>query len=86
MAAANFAEFYVRRHVVVHGDAVQTAQNIAASSGLFRLGIASDLITLACDVVLVAALYVILTAWVSPEKIPSALPPAIAQPPRNARE
>jgi len=60
MATANFAEFYVRRHVLVHGDALQTARNIAASAPLFRLGLASDLLTLACDIVLVAALYVVL--------------------------
>jgi hypothetical protein len=60
MATANFAEFYVRRHVLVHGDALQTARNIAASAPLFRLGLASDLLTLACDIALVAALYVVL--------------------------
>ncbi len=60
MVTANFAEFYVRRQLIVPGDATLTAQNIAASAQLFRLGIISDLATLVCDVTLVAALYVVL--------------------------
>jgi hypothetical protein len=60
MMAANFAEFYVRGRILVQGDAVQTARNIAASAGLFRLGLASDLLMLAGEGVLVVALYVIL--------------------------
>ncbi len=60
MVTANFAEFYVRRQLIVPGDALLTAQHIAASAQLFRLGIVSDMATLVCDVILVAALYVIL--------------------------
>jgi hypothetical protein len=60
MVTANCAEFYVRGRLIVPGDAVQTATNIAASPGLFRLGIASDLITFAGDAVLVVALYIVL--------------------------
>jgi hypothetical protein len=57
---ANFAEFYVRHQLIVPGDALLTAKNIAASAQLFRLGIVSDMATLVCDVILIAALYVIL--------------------------
>ena len=38
MVPAVFAEFYARDRVIVSGDAVQTARNIAASERLFRLG------------------------------------------------
>ncbi len=60
MATANFAEFYARGRLIVFGDAVQTAKNIAASERLFRLGIVSNLITFASVVILVAALYFVL--------------------------
>ena len=57
---ANLVEFYVRRQIIVRGDAMQTARNIAASENLFRLGIAGDLAVLACDVILIVALYILL--------------------------
>lgn len=60
LVTANFAEFYVRGHLIVSDDAAQTARNIVAHELLFRLGIASDLITYAADAVLVVGLYVIL--------------------------
>ena len=60
MAAANSVEFYMRSRVIVPGDAVQTAVNIAASGQLFRLVIAGDLLILAAEVMLAVALYVIL--------------------------
>jgi hypothetical protein len=62
MATAIFGELYVRGQLIVRGDAVQTATNIAASERLFRLGIVSDLITFAGVVMLVWALYVVLSA------------------------
>lgn len=52
--------FYVRGHVVVPGNAVETAHNIMASELLFRLGIASDLFTFVTDIVLITAIYVVL--------------------------
>jgi hypothetical protein len=58
--AANLTEFYVRRQMMVPGDAVQTAMNIAAHAQLFRIGVAGDLLMLAGNLVLVAALYVVL--------------------------
>ena len=60
MVTGIFAEFYARGSLIVRGDAVQTARNILASERLFRIGIASDLITFAGDVILVWALYVVL--------------------------
>ena len=57
---ANLTEFYVRRQMMVPGDAVQTAMNIAAHEQLFRIGIAGDLIMLAANAMLAVALYVIL--------------------------
>jgi hypothetical protein len=60
MATAIFAQMYVRGRLLVRGDAVQTARNIAASERLFRLGLAFDLITVLGVIVLVWALYVVL--------------------------
>ncbi len=60
MVTAFFGEFYAHGALIVRGDAVQTARNIAASERLFRIGTVSNLITFAGDVVLVLALYVVL--------------------------
>ena len=60
MATGIFGESYVRGQLIVGGDAVQTARNIAASERLFRISIASDLITVVGAVILVWALYVVL--------------------------
>lgn len=60
IVTANLTEFYVRRQMIVHGDAVQTARNIAAHEQLFRIGIAGDLLMFAGNVALVVALYVVL--------------------------
>lgn len=57
---ANLVEFYVRRKLIVPADALRTATNIAQHEQLFRLGITTDLIMLAANVMLVVALYVIL--------------------------
>jgi len=58
-ATAIFA-FSVRGKLIVPRDAVQTATNIAASERLFRIAIATELITVVGVVVLVWGLYVIL--------------------------
>ena len=60
MVTSIFAYSYVRGQLIVRGDAVQTAWNIAASEQLFRIGIVSDLIMVAGVVMLVWALYVVL--------------------------
>lgn len=52
--------FYARGQVYARGDAVQTAKNMAASERIFRIGIVSELITVAGVVMLVVALYAIL--------------------------
>lgn len=57
---AIFAEFYVRGHLIAFDNAAQTAQNIMTHERLFRLGIASNLMVFAVDVVLIMALYVVL--------------------------
>jgi hypothetical protein len=60
MVTANFAEFYARGRLIVDGDAVRTAKNIAASERLFRFGTVNNLITFASVVILLLALYVVL--------------------------
>ena len=60
MITAIFTEFYAHGQLIVHGDGLQTARNMVAYERLFRIGIASDLITFAGDVILVLALYVVL--------------------------
>ena len=60
LVAGVFAEFYVRYRLVVSANPAQTAQNILAHEGLFRLGVVANLTTFAADVVLITALYVVL--------------------------
>ena len=57
-----FAEFIVRSSFIVPGNPAATASNIAASESLFRIGIASDLIMIICDVALALLFYVLLRA------------------------
>jgi Domain of unknown function (DUF4386) len=52
-----FAMGYVPSKLIVHGDAAATANNIAASETLFRLGIAAQLIGMAGFVFVALALY-----------------------------
>ena len=59
MAISIFGES-IRGQLIVAHDAVQTAANIAASEGLFRLSIVGDLVVYVCDIVLFWSLYVIL--------------------------
>ena len=60
MATSMFAELYARGPLIVRGDAVQTAINIAASERLFRISTVIHLITFASDAMVGVALYVIL--------------------------
>ncbi len=60
MATAIFGESFVRGSLIVRGDATQTAQNIIGSERLFRISVATDLVTFTGVVVLVWALYVLL--------------------------
>ena len=57
---AGFAEGYVRTGALVPGDPSATAQNILASEGIFRLGLASDLLAFVFDAIVAVLLYVIL--------------------------
>src|SRR5690606_3756974 len=59
-ALAVFVHFYVPGQLIVAGDAVTTAENLRASSGLFRVGIAAELLLLLCEVALSLILYVLL--------------------------
>lgn len=52
--------FYVRSRLFVLGDAAQMARNVAASARLFRVGVATELLTVVGVVVLLWALYVAL--------------------------
>ncbi len=57
---APFAQFGVLQSLVVPADAAATVNNIVASEGLFRSGIAAFLIVIMLDVVVAWALYVLL--------------------------
>ncbi|NIR45233.1 MAG: DUF4386 domain-containing protein [Gemmatimonadetes bacterium] len=60
LAAAVLGEYFVRASLIVRGDPTQTAQNIIEHERLFRIGIASDLVSFTGIVVLTLALYVLL--------------------------
>src|SRR5215469_709790 len=60
MALSIFSQVFVLDRLVVEGDARATAENILASEGLFRLGIAIDVIIAASDVVIAWAFYELL--------------------------
>ena len=58
---AGSAEFFIRMQLIVPGDAATTANNILDSEGLFKIGIALDLIVQALiEPVMILALYVLL--------------------------
>ena len=52
-----FAMGYVPGKLIVHGNAMATANNISASETLFRLGIAGELIGMAGFIFVALALY-----------------------------
>lgn len=53
-------EVYLRSPLIVHSDAVQTARNVVASERQFRLSIVSGLMTVAAEIILLVALYIVL--------------------------
>jgi Domain of unknown function (DUF4386) len=57
---APFANFYVLGNLVVANDAKATAENIVASSGLFRIGITCFLVVAVLDVIVAWSLHVLL--------------------------
>lgn len=54
-----FGESYVRGTLVVAGDAAATAQNIVASSALWRVGIFSDLMMQVLDIPIIVLMYLL---------------------------
>src|SRR6476661_8632054 len=60
IVAGTLGELFVRGKLIVSGDPVATANNIAASPLLWRIGIAGDLLMHVCDVPLMMILYVLL--------------------------
>ena len=56
---AVFAEFFVRTALFVPGDVTATVNNIMENDLLFRIGIISWIVVVACDVVVTWALYVL---------------------------
>lgn len=61
MATSMFAEFFTRAPLIVSGDGIQTAINIAEHQQMFRIGSVIHLLTFASDAVIAVALYVILS-------------------------
>jgi hypothetical protein len=55
-----FSMMYVPSRVIVAGDAAATVANLAASEGLFRVGLLSDALIVVTEIALTAALYVLL--------------------------
>ena len=62
MAVSIFSQSYVLGRIVVSGDAAATAGNLAQSEGLYRLGVALDVLTFVSDVVIAWAFYELLRA------------------------
>ena len=59
---AGFAVFGAIAPQITPGDATRTAQDIAASQGVFRLGIAGLMIVVILDVIVATALYILFAA------------------------
>jgi len=57
---APFSMIYVPTTLIVPGDAATTTQQIAAATGLFRLGMASDAVVFLLEIGLTVLLYVLL--------------------------
>jgi len=57
---AGFSQGFVRSGLIVPGDAAETAKNIIASEGLFRIGFVSDIIAFLSDAAVSILLYILL--------------------------
>jgi Domain of unknown function (DUF4386) len=60
IVAALFGEAFVRDRLIVPRDPAATANNILGSEMLFRVGLAGEMLTCACDVALAMILYFLL--------------------------
>lgn len=60
IAAGMFGELGVRDRLIVSGNAARTATNVLAFEGLWRLGIAGDLVMHVCDIPLMLIFYALL--------------------------
>ncbi len=60
IVVALFGEVFVRGSLIVPRDPAATANNILGSETLFRVGLAGEMLTCACDVPLAMILYVLL--------------------------
>ncbi len=60
IVAGVFGELFVRDALIVSGNAAATAANVAAHEGLWRLGIAGDLLMHVADLPLLVILYVLM--------------------------
>lgn len=60
IVAGALGEMFIRNKIIVSGNAVVTAHNIAASPMLWRIGIAGDLIMHVCDLVVAMVYYLLL--------------------------
>lgn len=60
IAIGLFGEAYVRNRLVVSGDPDATAQNLLSSEGLWRVGVAAELVLLTCATALALVEYVLL--------------------------
>lgn len=54
-----FAEAFVRDALIVHDNAAATATNILAHESLYRIGLAADLIMIACYIAVTLLFYVL---------------------------
>ncbi|HET7924434.1 MAG TPA: DUF4386 domain-containing protein, partial [Rhodanobacteraceae bacterium] len=60
IVAGIFGELFVRGALIVSGNAAATAANLAAHEGLWRLGIAGDLLMHVADLPLLVIIYVLM--------------------------
>src|SRR5579863_4901786 len=60
-ALAWFAEFHVRGTLIDYGSMARTVANLTVHQPLFRLGLACELLTFVCDLIIIVGLYVVLT-------------------------
>ena len=58
--AGAFGELFIRNTLLVQGDAAATANNIAASPMLWRIGITGDLLMHVCDMIVAIVYYKLL--------------------------